>query len=73
MMIGGRAGRLHQEDIFASDVLLNFDEGLAVGKCFDGAFPQLHPDGGGNGFGQEWIGFAAKDFHNARLISKQKK
>jgi hypothetical protein len=36
MMVRGRAGGLNDEYILATNVFLNFDEGLAVGKRLDG-------------------------------------
>ena len=64
VMVGGRAGGLDDENVLAADIFLDFDECLAVGKGRDGAFAQLHADGGGNAFGQRLIGSAGKNLHN---------
>ena len=44
MMVRWRAGGLNQEDVFAADVLLDFDERFAVGERLDSGFPQLDSD-----------------------------
>jgi len=36
VMVGGRAGGLNDVNVFASHIFLDFDEGFAVGKGFDG-------------------------------------
>jgi hypothetical protein len=62
-VIGGRGGRLDNEDILAADVLLDFDEGLAIGKGRDAAFAQFDADGFADGAGKGFVGGAAKNFH----------
>ena len=72
VMVGGRAGGLDDEDILAADIFLDFDEGFAIGKGADGAFAQLHADGGGDALGQRDIGRAAKNFHRFGFAQKNK-
>jgi len=53
VMIRRRAGRLHDEDVFAADVFLDFHERFAIRKRFDGRFSEFDSDIGANSLG-EW-------------------
>lgn len=44
VMVGGRAGGLNDEDVFATNVFLDFDESFAIGKRFDGRFADFDAD-----------------------------
>src|SRR5690349_16183207 len=63
MMIGRRAGGLHDIDVLAAHVLLNFDERLAIREWFDRAFSLLDPDRCADGFAQRLVRSAAKNLH----------
>jgi hypothetical protein len=69
MMIAGRAGRLHQENILPADVLLDLHERFAIGKRFDGRFADLGADVSANGLGQGPVRRAGKNLHNEFIIT----
>ena len=46
---------MDQENIFAPDVLLDFDECFPVGKSIHGAFAKFRADRGSDGLGQRLI------------------
>ena len=68
-MVRGRAGGLHDENIFATNVFFDFDEGFAVGERFDGRFADFDADRSANGFAQRLVGCAAKNLHNLSVLS----
>ena len=72
-MVRGWTRRLDNEHVFAANVLLDFDECLAVGKRRDSAFAHFDADVFTNGLRQRWIGSAAKNFHAASEIRVARK
>lgn len=68
-MVRGRTGGLHDENIFATNVLFDFDEGFAVGERLDGGFSEFDADRSANGFAQRLVGCAAKNLHNLSVLS----
>src|SRR5262249_3986270 len=73
MMIRRRTGGLDQKDILTTNVFLDFDEGFAIGKWFDGGFAKRDSNVRANRFGQWLIGSAAKDLHGGSLDLSQNK
>ena len=69
MVIRRGAGGLKDENVFAADVFLDFDEGFAVGEGFDGGFSNFDADRSANGFAQRLVGCAAKNLHNLFVLS----
>ena len=59
---------MDDEHVFTTHVLLDFHEGLAIGKRLDGALAELAADGFANGPGQRFVRCAAENFH--ALINK---
>ena len=62
-MVRGRRSRLDQVDILPANILLNFDEGLAIGERADSAFAEFDADRFADRLGQRLIGSPAKNFH----------
>src|SRR5947209_16065507 len=63
MLVGGRASRLNQENIPASNVLVDFDVGFAVRERANRRLPQRDSHVFADLFGQLAIGAAAENFH----------
>jgi hypothetical protein len=63
MVVRGRAGGLHDENILTTDVLIDLHKSFAIRKGIDCAFAQFHADGLTNGQGKRPIGCPAEDFH----------
>jgi hypothetical protein len=55
---------LHQKDVLATNVLIDFDERFAVRKGAHRAFTQIDADGFADRFRQRLIGCPAKNLHN---------
>jgi hypothetical protein len=63
MMIGGRTGRLNDENIFPTDVLVDLDVSFPIGKGADSATSQFNANAGTNGPRQEQVRVTGKYFH----------
>src|SRR5438477_1601540 len=63
MIVSRRTRRLNNKNIAPTNVLLDFDVGLAVGKCADRGLAQRHPDVIANAPGQLSVGRTAEYLH----------
>jgi hypothetical protein len=63
VLIGGRGGRLDDENVPAADVLLDLDVGFPVWKRADGRLPERCPDAIADALGELPVGGAAEDLH----------
>ena len=59
---------MNDENIFPTDVFVDFHEGLAIRKGRDGTFAEFEPDRRADRFGQREIGRATKDFHRRKAL-----
>lgn len=69
MMVRGWTGGLNDEDVFTTNIFLDFDESFAIGERFDCGFSEFDADGSANGFAQRFVGGAAKNLHNLSVLS----
>ena len=66
-MIGRSAGGLDNENVAAADVILIFDEGLAVWERFYNDVAQWALEIAGNGLSKREVGISGK---NVQLVGK---
>src|SRR5690606_31770503 len=68
VIVGGIAGRLQQEEVFAADVLVNLDEDLFVGKPPNAGVGQRDVQVLGDRAGERQVGIAGHQFHYGRAL-----
>src|SRR5215218_7781443 len=73
MVVGGRAGGLHEIHILAADILFDFDECFAIGERTEGALADRNADVICDRFGERAIRRAAKNFHRRSILSLREK
>src|SRR5262249_39206765 len=66
VLVGGRAGRLYDEYVPATDVFVDLDEGLAIGKRRDRGVAERYADAGADALRQLAVGGAGKNLQFAR-------
>ena len=64
IVIRRRAGRLHDEEVAAADVLVDLHEGLAVRERIDEGIRAFHSEPTANAVRQSRVGGTAEDFHS---------
>ncbi len=67
IVIGGKAGRLEHEHVFATNVLVDFDEHFFVGKAAHAGIRQRHFEIGSDRLCQRQVGVSGKQLHRRPL------